>query len=77
MMGINTVDSELIYHRGGIRPRAAVFIKCMKCCKVPSFVTKDLVALRIKIGESGDQTDWLYVLNTFHQTLGRHLPLKN
>ncbi len=57
LRGINSVDSQLVYHRGGIRPRAAVFIKGMQCCIVPGFVTRDLVAVQIKIGESGDQKD--------------------
>ncbi len=51
--------------------RAAVFIRGMQCRVVTGFVTRDLVALQIKIGESGD------ALHTFHRTLGQHLPLKN
>ncbi len=29
----------------------------MQCCIVPVFATRDLVALQIKIGESGDQKE--------------------
>ncbi len=55
LMDINSVDTQLVYHRGGIRPRAAVFINRMQCRIVPGFVTRDLVALQIKIEENGDQ----------------------
>ncbi len=58
LRGINTVHSQLVYHRGDrIRPRAAVFIKGMQCRIVPDFVTRNQVALQIKIGENGDQKD--------------------
>ncbi len=51
------MDSQLVDHKGGIRPTAAVFIEGMQCCVVPGFVTRDLVALQVKILESGDQRD--------------------
>ncbi len=36
---VNSMDSQLVYHRGRIRPRAAVFIKGIQCRIVPGFVT--------------------------------------
>ncbi len=49
--------AELVYHRGGIPPRAAVFIKGTQCRAVPGFVTGDLAALQIKSKESGDRKE--------------------
>ncbi len=57
LRSINSVYSQLGYHRGGIRSRTAVFIKGMHCRIEPSFVTRDLVAWQIKIGKNGNQKD--------------------
>ncbi len=76
LRGINSVDSQLVYHRGGIRPRAAVFIKGMQCRIVPGFVTRDLVALQVKIGESGDQRDVIICSAYFPSDSGTPPPPK-
>ncbi len=55
--GINSVDSQLVYHGEDTRPTAAVFIKGMWYRIVLGFVTRDLVALQIKTRESGDQKE--------------------
>ncbi len=76
LRGINSVDSQLVYHRGGIGDRAAVFMKGMQCCIVPGFVTRDLVALQIKIEESGDQKD-VICSAYFSLDFGTSSPLKD
>ncbi len=49
------MDSQLVYHRGDLRPRAAVFTKEVQGNAVPNFATRDLVAAYIKCGEDRDQ----------------------
>ncbi len=53
-----------------------MLIKGMQCRIVPVFITGDLVALPIKLGESSDQKIVVICSAYFPQTLGCHLPLK-
>ncbi len=43
----------LSHSRGSKRPKAAVFIKGMQCCAMSDFVTRNLMALQIKIDDDG------------------------
>ncbi len=49
LSGIDSVDCQLVYHRGGIQSRVAVVIKGMQCYGLGS--------IENKIGEGGDQKD--------------------
>ncbi len=55
--GINSVNSQLVYHRGGLRPRVATFMKKVRGNAVTSIITRDVVAVSIKCREGKDQKD--------------------
>ncbi len=63
--GINSLDSQLVYHKGGLRPRTAIFIKEVQSNMVPGFTTRDLVAMQIKCGETKKQKDKVVYLAYF------------
>ncbi len=46
----------------------------MQCRIVPGFVTKDLVALQIKIAESGYRKDVVICSVDFRLISGHHIP---
>ncbi len=55
--GINSVDSQLVSCRCGLRPRAAIFMKRVQGIMVPGFTTRVLVTAQIKCGEVKDHKD--------------------
>ncbi len=67
--GINNMNSRLIYHNGGYRPKAAIFMNGVGGSMVPGFPTKDLE--QIKCGETKSRWIWWYVQHSSHQVLWR------
>ncbi len=76
LRSINSVDSQLVYHRESIRPTAAEFIKGMQCRTVPGFVTRDLLLLQIKTEASGDQKEVVVCSAYFPPDSGTQPPSK-
>ncbi len=56
------MNSQQVYHRVSLRPRAAIFMKGVKDNVVPGFITRDLVAEQIKYEEGKYQKDVMVCL---------------
>ncbi len=55
----------MVYHRGGFRTKAAIFIKGMQRRVIPGFKIWDLVPAQIKCWEGKDQKDVVVCLTYF------------
>ncbi len=51
------MDSQLVYYRCGLKPKAGILMKGVQGNVVLGFTTGDLVAVPIKCGEGDDQED--------------------
>ncbi len=70
---INSVNSQVVYHIGDLRQRAAIFMKGVQGNYSTWFYNTELVAVQIKCWEGEDQKDVMVCL-TYHTSDSVDMP---